>query len=111
MIFLDTKKLQKGNIPVEPGTISDPAPQSSASPPEQLIYIGPHLPGGRLSTSFISLGGFPIYLEDIAESLPAIKDLFVPVAELSHAKKALNETGSIQQIAYSAVTEAIKGGI
>ncbi|KAF6636507.1 hypothetical protein H6F38_04510 [Paenibacillus sp. EKM208P] len=90
-------------IPVQP---------SQAAEREQLIYIGPNLPGGRLAKYFISLGGFPGYLNDLAEKVPEIRDLFVPVAELSTANVALREPGTNQNIAFAIVVSAIqKGGI
>ncbi|MHB0864756.1 hypothetical protein ACYCS5_26805 [Paenibacillus sp. SEL3] len=79
---------------------------------EQLIYIGPNLPGGRLAKYFISLGGFPAYLSDISDKVPAITELFVPVADLSAAKVAMDQPGTTHNIAYAAVVEAVqKGGI
>ncbi|MEC0237751.1 hypothetical protein P4H71_25885 [Paenibacillus kribbensis] len=81
------------------------------SEPEQLIYIGPNLPGGRLAKSLIVRGGFPAYLEDVAEKVPEIRQLFVPVSELAASKVALAMPGSALQIAYAAVIAAVKGGI
>ncbi|TKH43463.1 hypothetical protein C1I60_14315 [Paenibacillus terrae] len=97
------KKYASPVVPVQP---------SQSAEREQLIYIGPNLPGGRLARSFISLGGFPEYLNDLAEQVPEIRDLFIPVTELSAANAALRVPGSNQHIAYAAVVEAIrKGGI
>ncbi|MGW8956618.1 hypothetical protein [Paenibacillus sp. NPDC055715] len=82
-----------------------------ATEPEQLIYIGPNLPGGRLAKSLIVRDGFPAYLADVAEKAPEIRQLFVPVAELATSKAALSVPGSALQIAYAAVIAAVKGGI
>lgn len=83
----------------------------TVSEPEQLIYIGPNLPGGRLAKSLIVRDGFPAYLADVAEKAPEIRQLFVPVAELATSKAALSVPGSALQIAYAAVIAAVKGGI
>ncbi|MEK3947341.1 hypothetical protein MHB46_02470 [Paenibacillus sp. FSL H7-0703] len=89
-----------------------PAQPSQAAEREQLIYIGPNLPGGRLAKYFISLGGFPAYLSDISDKVPAITELFVPVTDLSAAKVAMEQPGTTHNIAYAAVVDAIqKGGI
>lgn len=79
--------------------------------PDQLIYIGPNLPGGRLAKSLIVRDGFPAHLDDVAEKAPEIKQLFVPVSELATSKAALSIPGSALQIAYAAVIAAVKGGI
>ncbi|MGG1618231.1 hypothetical protein [Paenibacillus sp. NRS-1781] len=83
----------------------------AAIEPDQLIYIGPNLPGGRLAKSLIVRDGFPAHLDDVAEKVPEIRQLFVPVSELATSKAALSVPGSALQIAYAAVIAAVKGGI
>ncbi len=84
--------------------------QEVTTEPKQLIYIGPNLSGGRLATSYITLGGFPAYLEDVAKDRPEIRLLFVPVNELAASKAELRVTGSVLQQAYVAVA-AKEGGV
>lgn len=67
---------------------------------EQLIYIGPNLPGGRLSQYTVFRGGLPVYLNDLLEQQPSIKDLIVPVAETSSTQVKTLMSGSPEYIAY-----------
>ncbi|OAZ43335.1 hypothetical protein [Paenibacillus polymyxa] len=106
----DVKQAEKS--PVKDKKDVSPVVPVQATEREQLIYIGPNLPGGRLAKYFISLGGFPAYLSDISDKVPAITELFVPVTDLSAAKVAMDQPGTTHNIAYAAVVEAIqKGGI
>ncbi|KJD45984.1 hypothetical protein [Paenibacillus terrae] len=98
------KKDVSPTVPVQPA-------RAAAAEREQLIYIGPNLPGGRLAKYFISLGGFPAYLSDISDKVPAITELFVPVADLSAARVAMDQPGTTQNIAYAAVVAAIQKGV
>ena len=53
----------------------------------KLIYIGPNLSRGRLLQYQVFIGGLPTHLEEEFEAMPALKRLFVPVAELNAAKQ------------------------
>jgi hypothetical protein len=67
---------------------------------EQLIYIGPNLPGGRLSKNTVFRGGLPVYLNDLLEQQPSIKDLIVPVSETAAAQEKTQMSGTPEFIAY-----------
>ncbi|OBZ08254.1 hypothetical protein A7975_27375 [Bacillus sp. FJAT-26390] len=69
-------------------------------PVEQLIYIGPNLPGGRLSQYTVFRGGLPVYLSDLLEQQPSIKELIVPVAETAATQAKTNMSGTPEYIAY-----------
>jgi len=76
-----------------------PKPEKT-EPVEQLIYIGPNLPGGRLSQFTVFRGGLPVYLTDLLEQQPSIKDLIVPVAETAAMQAKALQTGTLESIAY-----------
>ena len=58
-----------------------------AGKPQRLIYCGPNLSGGFLQRYMVSKGGLPIHLDSLFASCPAIKSLFVPVADLAKTEK------------------------
>jgi len=79
---------------------------------ERLIYCGPNLPGGKLTKYRVFKGGIPEYLNELIDKCPEIKMLFVPVAELTRANRAVDTKGTPEQIAYEKVMKFIsKGGV
>lgn len=60
----------------------------------QLIYIGPTLSRARLIKYQVYIGGYPIQAEEVAETFPQIKKLFVPVAELTQAERETKTKGT-----------------
>lgn len=79
--------------------------QQSQGEKEQLIYIGPNLPGGRLSRFTVFRGGIPLYLKDL---LPKISKLIVPVAALSEALARVEKAGTAEYQAYQALITSRK---
>lgn len=78
---------------------------------EQLIYIGPNIPGGVLHRYQVYRGGTPEHLKDVFEKCPAIRSLFVPVANFAAAEQALSQTGSAENTLFREVSAAFaKGG-
>lgn len=76
--------------------------------PEQIIYIGPNLPGGRLSQYKVFRGGIPPYLADLIAEKPEISDLIIPVAELTTAQALAKQVGTPENTAYKALSGADK---
>lgn len=66
--------------------------QKSAS--DKLIYIGPNLSRGRLLQYQVFIGGLPTHLEEEFAAMPALKRLFVPVAELNAAMAQAKQPGT-----------------
>lgn len=66
--------------------------QKSAS--EKLIYIGPNLSRGRLLQYQVFIGGLPTHLDEEFAAMPALKRLFVPVAEMSKALEQVKQKGT-----------------
>lgn len=66
--------------------------QKSAS--EKLIYIGPNLSRGRLLQYQIFIGGLPTHLDEEFATMPALKRLFVPVAEMNKALEQVKQKGT-----------------
>lgn len=61
---------------------------------EKLIYIGPNLSRGRLLQYQVFIGGLPTHLEEEFAAMPALKRLFVPVAELNAAMAQAKQPGT-----------------
>lgn len=84
------------------------APKSSKASklttPEQLIYVGPNLPGGRLTQYTVFRGSVPAYLVDLIEKHAEITDLIVPVKSLVDAQSKSKQVGTIENIAYDALS-------
>jgi hypothetical protein len=79
---------------------------------DKVIYCGPNIPGGMLSKYRIFKDGIPEYLNELIDKCPEIKMLFVPVAELTRANRAIDIKGTPEQIAYEKVMKFIsKGGV
>lgn len=74
----------------------------------QVMYIGPTVRGAvRHGDTF--LGGIPRRLEKLAEAMPAIRSLIVPISGAVEAAKESGEEGSARAIAYDRalkITEA-----
>ena len=66
--------------------------QKSAS--EKLIYVGPNLSRGRLLQYQVFIGGLPMHLDEEFAAMPALKCLFVPVAELNAAMAQIKQPGT-----------------
>ncbi|QGQ95866.1 hypothetical protein EHS13_13765 [Paenibacillus psychroresistens] len=71
---------------------------------EALIYCGPHLKGGLLNQFTIYKNGFPIHLVKHLEQCPAIKNLFVPIAEMVDTIQLTSEQGSAQHVWFQEIS-------
>ena len=78
--------------------------------PERLIYIGPNLPGGKLSKYAIYKGGIPTHLNDVYEACPAIKKLFVAPSIMAKKEQAINQKGTPESVFFNQVLDYIKKG-
>lgn len=83
---------------------------TTAKKAARLIYIGPHIPGGLLLRYQVFKGGIPEHLDDLIEKCPAVKSLFVPVANFATAEQALGTTGSVENVMYIKVVQYFKKG-
>ena len=90
------------------------SPDQAKSEPvkrEQLIYIGPNVPGGMLQRYQVFRGGKPEHLKDLFEKCPALQGLFVQVTDLAVAEKALGTAGTVENTLYrEAAKFFVKGG-
>ena len=78
---------------------------------EQLIYVGPNVPGGVLQRYQVFRGGKPEHLKDLFEKCPALQGLFVPVIDLTVAEKALGIAGTVENTLYRETVKFFaKGG-
>lgn len=81
-----------------------------AGKPQRLIYCGPNLSGGFLQRYMVSKGGLPIHLDSLFASCPAIKSLFVPVADLAKTEKAIANKGTPENSAFGEVLQFTRKG-
>ncbi|MGG1638227.1 hypothetical protein [Paenibacillus sp. NRS-1760] len=79
--------------------------KKKSSIPEQLIYVGPTLPGGRLAQYSIFRGGVPDHLQDLITNHLEINDLIVSVATFHLAQAATQEVGTTEYSAYKALSQ------
>ena len=90
------------------------SPDQAKSEPvkrEQLIYIGPNVPGGMLQRYQVFRGGKPEHLKDLFEKCPELQGLFVQVTDLAVAEKALGEAGTVENTLYRETAKFFaKGG-
>ena len=78
--------------------------------PEQVIYIGPNLPGGILQRYTVFKGGLPLHVKEIIEKCPAIKGLFVLIENLATAELSLSTIGSAVNALFGQVGDYLKKG-
>lgn len=83
----------------DPVQIRDEKPKK-----EQLIYVGPSLPGGFLAQHTVFRDGLPKYLEDIRKNNPQLDVLIVPVSQLLDAQEQLGCKGTAVQQAFQALS-------
>ena len=78
---------------------------------EQLIYIGPNVPGGMLQRYQVFRGGIPEHVKQIVEKCPAVKSLFVPVDGFAAAEQEISIAGSANNALFKEVLAwTAKGG-
>ncbi|MGG4034207.1 hypothetical protein ABEV74_10990 [Paenibacillus cisolokensis] len=87
-------------------TSSKQKQKQTATAPEPLIYIGPNLPGGRLSRFRVFRGGgIPPFLSDLVDQRPEIERLIVPVSGFPAAVKRAESPGTVEYMAIAALKE------
>ena len=90
------------------------SPDQAKSEPvkrEQLIYIGPNVPGGMLQRYQVFRGGIPEHVKQIVEKCPAVKSLFVPVDGFAAAEQEISIAGSANNALFKEVLAwTAKGG-
>lgn len=59
-----------------------------------LIYVGPRISRHRLIPYTVFIGGYPKHIDDVFEECPQIRKLFVPISELTEAKKQVAKAGT-----------------
>lgn len=69
----------------------------------QVIYVGPSLPNGLLTQYALFLGGTPEYLTDFLEKHEAVRELIVPVSELSSVQQAIATRGTHEYELYQSI--------
>jgi len=77
---------------------------------EKLIYVGPNLPGSKLTKYTIFTAGYPAWLEedfDSADCGEELKRLFVPLDKLPDAQKEILTKGKPLNKYYQKVVENI----
>ena len=78
---------------------------------EQLIYIGPNVPGGMLQRYQVFRGGIPEHVKQIVEKCPAVKSLFVPVDGFAAAEQEISKAGSANNALFKEILAwTAKGG-
>lgn len=77
-----------------------PADPPAEEKPEQLIYIGPNITGGRLASATVFRNGMPGHLQDLRDKHPEVDVLTVPVNELTAATAKMREPGTPEYAAY-----------
>lgn len=93
--------------------MTKPISTKNAAPtkPVRLIYCGPSIPGGSLPQFSVYKGGYPLHLDELLAKCPAVKALFVPVADLAKTQQAMNIKGTPENILYQeALAFTRKGG-
>ena len=60
----------------------------------KLIYVGPSLRHAQLMRHQIFIGGYPVKADEIEKSCPNIRKLFVPIAQLETAERAVRTKGT-----------------
>jgi len=89
----------------------DKAVVTSTTSPQRLIYCGPNIPSGILQRYTVYKGGLPVHLEKLFSDCPAVKALFVPIADLATTEKAIANKGSSENVLFSEVLKfTLKGG-
>jgi len=96
-------------IPASPESKNNSQPVQSR--PERLIYVGPNAPGGILQRFQVFKGGLPPYCKDLFEQVPEIKELFVPVEELSAVREKIEESGANEARLFYLVQQKLNKGV
>ena len=74
----------------------------------QRMYIGPTIPG-VVKNSTVFIGDLPKAITGLAEEVPSINNLVIPIDRITEAKKALSQQGSVEDVSYDRITAYLKG--
>lgn len=74
-----------------------------------VMYVGPSITG-VLKQYVIYKNGIPQRISQLADEIPAVKHLLVPIEHITEAKKQINVAGSALNVMYNKVLVYIKGG-
>jgi len=71
---------------------------------EAVVYVGPAMKGLKTNTTYAR--GIPKIAEELIETNPAIKKMFVKVSEVAEAKRQLANKNSALSIIYKKISES-----
>ena len=74
----------------------------------QKMYIGPTIPG-VVKNSTVFIGDLPKALTGLAQKVPGINNLVIPIDRITAAKKALSQQGSVEDVSYCRIIAYLKG--
>lgn len=75
----------------------------------RLVYCGPNVPGGLLTSYTVYKNGIPAHLQATLEKCPDLKYLFVPVEKLVNAREEIKTSGAFLHQKYEVVRKHFKG--
>jgi len=102
----DSQAEVKTTAPDTEGKVKATGKTSKTPQPQQLIYVGPNLPGGRLSRFRVFREGIPPYLDDIIQDNPDLERLIVPLDIFPDVVKRVETPGTIE---HAAATKLMEG--
>ncbi|SHO50071.1 hypothetical protein [Anaerocolumna xylanovorans] len=70
----------------------------------KVMYLGPTI-RGVVKNGAVYEGGLPKKLFLVAEKKPIVKNLIVPLAEIVEIKRAIDQEGTAEAIAYDKISE------
>lgn len=79
--------------------------------PEQLVYFGPTLPNGILGQFTTFKGGLPRHVENLVESVPVLKSLFVTPSQLNLSRVKLADSSSPEWASFQEVKAHFNKGV
>lgn len=78
---------------------------------EPAIYVGPNLPGGKLSRYTVFKNGAMMpHVAKLIEANPAIKSLIVPVSKLAETEQKLQDSSSVVASRYAELSKTFAKG-
>lgn len=101
----------------EPETLAEPQPEPKPTEKttdivekEAVTYIGPTLPGGKLSRYSTFRNGLPVRVGKLVEECKALKTLLVPVSKLAASQQKLADRSSVQYARFAEVRKHFNKG-
>lgn len=74
----------------------------------QRMYMGPGIPG-VVKSKTVFIGELPKELTALAEKLPEIHNLVIPIEKITDATKSLCEPGSVENVSYNKILKYLEG--